>query len=137
MKLYRLIALICIHIAALCILGHATIPHCHSGENELCVILNHNHCNDKTCDKNHQQDCQDQSGGCMLTQIILQHHSSVDDILPDASDAGITLLLLDIPFDLLKIDFPNTSVRLIPNDEISHYLSHVSPTLGLRAPPFI
>ncbi|WP_145996321.1 DUF6769 family protein [Dysgonomonas massiliensis] len=137
MKLYRIIALICILIANLCILGHAIIPHCHCDRDELCVIMHHNDCDENACDETQHHSRKGESGSCILTQIVPQHHSSVDEILPDVSDSNITLLFYDIPLDLLKIDLPNTSVRHIAFDEVSHYTSYVSPTLGLRAPPFI
>ena len=137
MKLYRLIALICILIASFCVLGHAIVPHCHSGGTDSCVILNHNHCDEDHCDETQHHNCKGEAGSCILTQIVPQHHLSVDDILPDISDSNITLLFFDIPFELLKIDLPTITIRHIACDEVSHYTSYVSPTLGLRAPPFI
>lgn len=141
-KVSRLIAIICIHIASLFLLSHAILPHCHHQGNESCVILSHNHCENKDCSDSHDTHkhnnaCSGETNGCILMQMLPQHTFSSNEILPNILDSNIDLLYCTCLLELLKLDIPDEIIDLSFWEEKSYYLSYISPTLGLRAPPIV
>lgn len=141
MKIYRLIALICIYIAGLFLVSHAILPHCNHSEENICVAYGaHDNCEDKACSghkADHSMNCSGESNGCILTKIIPNQNLSSIEIVPSILDSNVDLLFCICILELMNLEMPIEVLEDKYWEEQSYYTSYISPTLGLRAPPFI
>ena len=138
-------AIFFILLANIILLAHAVVPH-HYHQNKVCV--NSSHCQSDsyahqhdTSKPNHEHDGENDSHFCVLKQVVFITSNQWDQFDKCLFGSYKPLSLLDFQAVLFDNGFNALIPRIVSTGQTlfktSTYLSFVSSSIGLRAPPVV